>query len=149
MQEPPSVRQKRTLMPYCAGAVSRQCRQRRRCAGRPTWAVEADIALTKLHLEMATVRGRLMAGSFPSKPPSGNLLLPAPYFHPNRHSSLVRDRQFPRTDLKNIRSGTPATIRLMSDTAKPSRVKWIRLATACYRMTRPGAGRPAESVTVY
>ncbi len=136
-------------MPYVAGAVSRQRRQRRGCAGGAAAAVEADIALTKLHLEMATVPRRLMAGSFPSKPPSGNLLLHAPYFYPNRHSSLVRDRQLPETDLKNIRSGTPATIRLMSAAAKPSRVKWIRLATACYRMRRPGAGRPAESVSFY
>lgn len=81
-------------------------------------AVEADIALTKLHLEMATVRAPFDGRVISSKPPSGNLLRHAPYFYPNRHSSLVRDRQLPRNRSENIRSGTPATIRLMSDSGK-------------------------------
>lgn len=81
-------------------------------------AVEADIALTKLHLEMATVRAPFDGRVISLKPPSGNLLLPCALFYPNRHSSLVRDRQLPRNRSENIRSGTPATIRLMSDSGK-------------------------------
>ncbi len=51
-------------MRLVTGAVSRQRRQRRRCAGGQRAAVEADIALTKLHLEMATFAHRLMVASF-------------------------------------------------------------------------------------
>lgn len=45
-------------------------------------AVEADIALTKLHLEMATVRAPFDGRVISSKPPSGNLLLPCALFLP-------------------------------------------------------------------
>lgn len=60
-------------------------------------AVEADIALTKLHLEMATVRAPFDGRVISLK----NLrraicFCHAPYFYPNRHSSLVCDRQLPR-----------------------------------------------------
>ena len=94
-------------------------------------AVEADIALTKLHLEMATVRapfdGRVISlktsvGQFASA------MRPIFTLIDTRHWYVIAN--FRETDLKNIRSGTLATIRLMSDS-----VKWIRLATACYRMT--------------
>ncbi len=111
MRGPRSALQKPILCCIVAGAVSRQRRQRRGCIIAQRAAVEADIALTKLHLEMRPFARRLMAGSFPSKPPSGSCIYDAPYFYPNRYSSLVRDPNFRETDLKNIRSGTPATIR--------------------------------------
>ncbi len=60
-------------------------------------AVEADIALTKLHLEMATVRAPFDGtGHFPQNLRRAVCICDAPYFHSNRHSSLVRDCQLPR-----------------------------------------------------
>ncbi|EPY9093628.1 multidrug efflux transporter periplasmic adaptor subunit MdtN [Shigella dysenteriae] len=82
-------------------------------------AVEADIALTKLHLEMATVRapfdGRVISlktsvGQFAST------MRPIFTLIDTRHWYVIAN--FRETDLKNIRSGTPATIRLMSDSGK-------------------------------
>ena len=82
-------------------------------------AVEADIALTKLHLEMATVRapfdGRVISlktsvGQFASA------MRPIVTLIDTRHWYVIAN--FRETDLKNIRSGTPATIRLMSDSGK-------------------------------
>ena len=82
-------------------------------------AVEADIALTKLHLEMATVRapfdGRVISlktsvGQFASA------MRPIFTLIDTRHWYVIAN--FRETDLKNIRSGTPATIRLMSDSGK-------------------------------
>ena len=71
-------------------------------------AVEADIALTKLHLEMATVRA----------PFDGRVISLKTFFTliDTRHWYVIAN--FRETDLKNIRSGTPATIRLMSDSGK-------------------------------
>ncbi len=80
---------------------------------------EADIALTKLHLEMATVRapfdGRVISlktsvGQFASA------MRPIFTLIDTRHWYVIAN--FRETDLKNIRSGTPATIRLMSDSGK-------------------------------
>lgn len=82
-------------------------------------AVEADIALTKLHLEMATVRapfdGRVISlktsvGQFASA------MRPIFTLIDTRHWYVIAN--FRETDLKNIRSGTLATIRLMSDSGK-------------------------------
>ncbi|EOU0119613.1 multidrug efflux transporter periplasmic adaptor subunit MdtN [Shigella flexneri] len=82
-------------------------------------AVEADIALTKLHLEMTTVRapfdGRIISlktsvGQFASA------MRPIFTLIDTRHWYVIAN--FRETDLKNIRSGTPATIRLMSDSGK-------------------------------
>ncbi len=82
-------------------------------------AVEADIALTKLHLEMATVRapfdGRVVSlktsvGQFASA------MRPIFTLIDTRHWYVIAN--FRETDLKNIHVGTPATIRLMSDSGK-------------------------------
>ena len=82
-------------------------------------AVEADIALTKLHLEMATVRapfdGRVVAlktsiGQFASA------MRPLFTLIDTRHWYVITN--FRETELKNIHTGTPATIRLMSDSGK-------------------------------
>ncbi|ROU11298.1 multidrug transporter subunit MdtN [Kluyvera ascorbata] len=82
-------------------------------------AVEADIALTKLHLEMATVRapfdGRVVSlktsiGQFASA------MKPIFTLIDTRHWYVVAN--FRETELKNIHSGTPATLRLMSDSGK-------------------------------
>ena len=82
-------------------------------------AVEADIALTKLHLEMATVRapfdGRVISlktsvGQFASA------MRPIFTLIDTRHWYVIAN--FRETDLKNIHAGTPATIRLMSDSGK-------------------------------
>lgn len=82
-------------------------------------AVEADIALTKLHLEMATVRapfdGRVVAlktsiGQFAST------MRPLFTLIDTRHWYVIAN--FRETELKNIHTGTPATIRLMSDSGK-------------------------------
>lgn len=82
-------------------------------------AVEADIALTKLHLEMATVRapfdGRVISlktsvGQFASA------MRPIFTLIDTRHWYVIAN--FREPDLKNIRSGTLATIRLMSDSGK-------------------------------
>lgn len=82
-------------------------------------AVEADIALTKLHLEMATVRapfdGRVVAlktaiGQFASA------MRPLFTLIDTRHWYVIAN--FRETELKNIHTGTPATIRLMSDSGK-------------------------------
>ncbi|MCO1011296.1 allose kinase [Escherichia coli] len=82
-------------------------------------AGEADIALTKLHLEMATVRapfdGRVISlktsvGQFASA------MRPIFTLIDTRHWYVIAN--FRETDLKNIRSGTLATIRLMSDSGK-------------------------------
>ncbi len=60
-------------------------------------AVEADIALTKLHLEMATVRAPFDGRVISLKTSVGQFASAMrPIFYPNRHSSLVRDRQLPR-----------------------------------------------------
>ena len=82
-------------------------------------AVEADIALTKLHLEMATVRapfdGRVVSlktsiGQFASA------MKPIFTLIDTRHWYVIAN--FRETELKNIQTGTPATLRLMSDSGK-------------------------------
>lgn len=82
-------------------------------------AVEADIALTKLHLDMATVRapfdGRVVAlktsvGQFASA------MRPIFTLIDTRHWYVIAN--FRETELKNIHAGTPATLRLMSDSGK-------------------------------
>lgn len=82
-------------------------------------AVEADIALTKLHLEMATVRapfdGRVVSlktsiGQFASA------MKPIFTLIDTRHWYVIAN--FRETELKNIHAGTPASIRLMSDNGK-------------------------------
>ncbi|UAK20915.1 multidrug transporter subunit MdtN [Kluyvera sp. CRP] len=82
-------------------------------------AVQADIALTKLHLEMATVRapfdGRVVSlktsiGQFASA------MKPIFTLIDTRHWYVIAN--FRETELKNIHSGTPATLRLMSDSGK-------------------------------
>ena len=71
-------------------------------------AVEADIALTKLHLEMATVRAPFDGRVISLKTSVGQFASAMrPIF------TLIDTRH-----LKNIHSGTPATIRLMSDSGK-------------------------------
>ncbi|EEX0393599.1 TPA: multidrug efflux transporter periplasmic adaptor subunit MdtN [Escherichia coli] len=99
------------------GFVSAEEVDRARTAQRA--AVEADIALTKLHLEMATVRapfdGRVISlktsvGQFASA------MRPIFTLIDTRHWYVIAN--FRETDLKNIRSGTLATIRLMSDSGK-------------------------------
>ena len=82
-------------------------------------AIEADIALTKLHLEMATVRapfdGRVVSlktaiGQFASA------MKPVFTLIDTRHWYVIAN--FRETELKNIHAGTPATLRLMSDSGK-------------------------------
>ena len=82
-------------------------------------AVQADIALTKLHLEMATVRapfdGRVVSlktsiGQFASA------MKPIFTLIDTRHWYVIAN--FRETELKNIHAGTPATLRLMSDSGK-------------------------------
>ncbi|BBQ85915.1 MULTISPECIES: multidrug transporter subunit MdtN [Enterobacteriaceae] len=82
-------------------------------------AVQADIALTKLHLEMATVRapfdGRVVSlktaiGQFASA------MKPVFTLIDTRHWYVIAN--FRETELKNIRPGTPATVHLMSDSGK-------------------------------
>lgn len=82
-------------------------------------AVEADIALTKLHLEMATVRapfdGRVVSlktsiGQFASA------MKPIFTLIDTRHWYVIAN--FRETDLKNLHTDTPATLRLMSDSGK-------------------------------
>ena len=82
-------------------------------------AVEADIALTKLHLEMATVRapfdGRVVSlkttiGQFASA------MKPIFTLIDTRRWYVIAN--FRETELKNIHPGTPATLRLMSDSGK-------------------------------
>lgn len=79
----------------------------------------ADIALTQLHLEMATVRapfdGRVVSlkttvGQFASA------LKPVFTLIDTEHWYVMAN--FRETELKNIRPGTPATVYLMSDTGK-------------------------------
>lgn len=59
-----------------------------------------------------------MAGSFPQNLRRAICFCHAPYFYliDTRHWYVIAN--FRETDLKNIRSGTPATIRLMSDSGK-------------------------------
>ena len=87
-------------------------------------AVQADIALTKLHLEMATVRapfdGRVVSlktaiGQFASA------MKPVFTLIDTRHWYVIAN--FRETELKNIRPGTPATVHLMSDSGKAFRGK--------------------------
>lgn len=82
-------------------------------------AVEADIALTKLHLEMATVRapfdGRVVSlktsiGQFASA------MRPIFTLIDTRHWYVIAN--FRETELSNIHAGSPATLRLMSDSGK-------------------------------
>ncbi|MRB85093.1 HlyD family efflux transporter periplasmic adaptor subunit, partial [Bacillus thuringiensis] len=77
------------------------------------------IALTKLHLEMATVRapfdGRVVAlktsvGQFASA------MRPIFTLIDTRHWYVIAN--FRETELKNIHAGTPANVRLMSDSGK-------------------------------
>lgn len=81
--------------------------------------VQADIALTELHLEMATVRapfdGRVVAlkttvGQFASA------MKPVFTLIDTNHWYVIAN--FRETELKNIHNGTPATLRLMSDSGK-------------------------------
>ncbi|EBC6678985.1 multidrug transporter subunit MdtN [Salmonella enterica] len=78
-------------------------------------AVQADIALTKLHLDMATVRapfdGRVVSlktsiGQFASAMKPIFTLIDTDHWY-------IRE-----TELKAIQAGTPAAIRLMSDSSK-------------------------------
>ncbi len=82
-------------------------------------AVEADIALTKLHLEMATVRapfdGRVVSlktsiGQFASA------MRPIFTLIDTRHWYVIAN--FRETELSNIHAGSPATLRLMSNSGK-------------------------------
>lgn len=82
-------------------------------------AVEADIALTKLHLEMATVHapfdGRVVSlktsiGQFASA------MRPIFTLIDTRHWYVIAN--FRETELSNIHAGSPATLRLMSDSGK-------------------------------
>ncbi|EEO9843391.1 multidrug transporter subunit MdtN [Salmonella enterica] len=82
-------------------------------------AVQADIALTKLHLDMATVRapfdGRVVSlktsvGQFASA------MKPIFTLIDTDHWYIIAN--FRETELKTIHAGTPATIRLMSDSGK-------------------------------
>jgi len=82
-------------------------------------AVQADIALTRLHLEMATVRapfdGRVVSlktsiGQFASA------MKPIFTLIDTRHWYVIAN--FRETELKNIHAGTPATLHLMSDSGK-------------------------------
>ncbi|EAA5485843.1 multidrug transporter subunit MdtN [Salmonella enterica subsp. enterica] len=82
-------------------------------------AIQADIALTKLHLDMATVRapfdGRVVSlktsvGQFASA------MRPVFTLIDTRHWYVIAN--FRETELKNIHPGTPATVRLMSDSGK-------------------------------
>lgn len=81
--------------------------------------VQADIALTKLHLEMATVRapfdGRVISlktsvGQFASA------MKPIFTLIDTRHWYVIAN--FRETDLSNIHPGANATVRLMSDSGK-------------------------------
>ncbi|HGK4674066.1 TPA: multidrug transporter subunit MdtN [Kluyvera georgiana] len=87
-------------------------------------AVQADIALTKLHLEMATVRapfdGRVVSlktaiGQFASA------MKPVFTLIDTRRWYVIAN--FRETELKNILPGTPATVHLMSDSGKAFRGK--------------------------
>lgn len=82
-------------------------------------AVQADIALTKLHLDMATVRapfdGRVVSlktsiGQFASA------MKPIFTLIDTDHWYIIAN--FRETELKAIQAGTPAAIRLMSDSSK-------------------------------
>ncbi|ECC1507624.1 multidrug transporter subunit MdtN [Salmonella enterica subsp. houtenae] len=82
-------------------------------------AVQADIALTKLHLDMATVRapfdGRVVSlktsvGQFASA------MKPIFTLIDTDHWYIIAN--FRETELKTIHAGMPATIRLMSDSGK-------------------------------
>ncbi|ECJ2519966.1 TPA_asm: multidrug transporter subunit MdtN [Salmonella enterica subsp. salamae serovar 42:z:1,5] len=82
-------------------------------------AVQADIALTKLHLDMATVRapfdGRVVSlktsvGQFASA------MKPIFTLIDTDHWYIIAN--FRETELKTIHAGTPAAIRLMSDSGK-------------------------------
>lgn len=99
-------------------------------------AVQADIALTKLHLEMATVRapfdGRVVSlktsiGQFASA------MKPIFTLIDTRHWYVIAN--FRETELKNIHAGTPATLRLIATAVKPSAAKSTPLASACCRTT--------------
>ncbi|MBV8043041.1 multidrug transporter subunit MdtN [Pluralibacter sp.] len=81
--------------------------------------IQSDIALTKLYLDMATVRapfdGRVVSlktsvGQFASA------MKPVFTLIDTRHWYVIAN--FRETDLKNIHPGTSATIHLMSDTSK-------------------------------
>ncbi|ECG5957055.1 TPA: multidrug transporter subunit MdtN [Salmonella enterica subsp. enterica serovar Enteritidis] len=81
--------------------------------------IQADIALTKLYLDMATVRapfdGRVVSlktsvGQFASA------MKPVFTLIDTRHWYVVAN--FRETELKNIRPGTPVTIHLMSDSGR-------------------------------
>lgn len=98
-------------------------------------AVEADIALTKLHLEMATVRapfdGRVVAlktsvGQFASA------MRPIFTLIDTRNWYVIAN--FRETELKNIHAGTPANVRLMSDSGKVFVGKVDSIATVYYLM---------------
>ncbi|MGE6980998.1 multidrug transporter subunit MdtN [Kluyvera intermedia] len=82
-------------------------------------AIQADIALTRLHLEMATVRapfdGRVVSlktsiGQFASA------MKPIFTLIDTRHWYVIAN--FRETELKNIHAGTPVTLHLMSDSGK-------------------------------
>ena len=82
-------------------------------------AVQADIALTQLHLEMATVRapfdGRVVSlktsiGQFASA------MRPIFTLIDTRHWYVIAN--FRETELKNIHAGSPTTLYLMSDSGK-------------------------------
>ncbi|EAR3908639.1 HlyD family efflux transporter periplasmic adaptor subunit [Salmonella enterica] len=99
------------------GFVSAEDVNRARTAQRV--AVQADIALTKLHLDMATVRapfdGRVVSlktsiGQFASA------MKPIFTLIDTDHWYIIAN--FRETELKAIQAGTPAAIRLMSDSSK-------------------------------
>ncbi len=84
-------------MPYCY----RRSQPPAPSAASMRWwrnaAVEADIAPDQTASGNGDrSRAVLMAGSFPQNLRRAICFCHAPYFYPNRHSSLVRDRQLPR-----------------------------------------------------
>lgn len=82
-------------------------------------AVQADIALTKLHLEMATVRAPFDGRVVSLKTSTGQFasaMKPIFTLIDTRHWYVIAN--FRETELKNIHTGSAATIRLMSDSGK-------------------------------
>lgn len=82
-------------------------------------AVQADIALTKLHLDMATVRAPFNGRVVSLKTSTGQFasaMKPIFTLIDTRHWYVIAN--FRETELKNIHAGSAATIRLMSDNSK-------------------------------
>jgi len=82
-------------------------------------AVQADIVLTRLHLEMATVRAPFDGRVVSLKTSTGQFasaMKPIFTLIDTRHWYVIAN--FRETDLKNIPIGSPAKIHLMSDSRK-------------------------------